>query len=400
MADQTAESFDLNQFDTRWPAFRSDPFPFYARFQRERPIAFVPAIGEHGMWMATRYHDIVQILQNDALFGREHPDAVGAPRTGINQSLLMLDPPDHTRLRALVSKAFTPRMVERLRPAIQTLAHQLLDQVEARGEMDLIADFAFPLPAITIAQMLGVPTEDLDRFKGWSAALARGIGPDQAPEVYAAREQAAWEIVAFFMGLVEERRANPQADMISELVAIEEQGERLTQQELITTLVLLLVAGHETTTNLIGNGLLALLQHPEQLDLLRSRPDLLPVATEELLRFCSPVQRTLRIIKEDVAFGGQQLRRGQSILTIFAAANRDPAVFERPQELDITRTPNPHMGFGRGIHFCLGAPLAKAEGQIAFGALLERLPGLKLAGEPIWNDNAAIRGMSSLPVKF
>jgi len=188
--------------------------------------------------------------------------------------------------------------------------------------------------------------------------------------------------------------------MISELVAIEEQGERRTQQELITTLVLLLVAGHETTTNLIGNGLLALLQHPEQLDLLRSRPDLLPVATEELLRFCSPVQRTLRIIKEDVAFGGQQLRRGQSILTIFAAANRDPAVFERPQELDITRTPNPHMGFGRGIHFCLGAPLAKAEGQIAFGALLERLPGLKLAGEPIWNDNAAIRGMSSLPVKF
>lgn len=411
---------DLRNFDPRSPEFVENPYPIYARMRQVDPVLYIPSVG---MWWVTRYDECARILR-DRQFGKKMPDDMptasgpsGDPPGGppippvppqyarlleLPPTMMGQDPPDHTRLRSLVSKAFTPRMVEQLRPQIEHITKQLLDRIEDQRESDLVSDLAFPLPATVIAELLGVPSTDQDRFREWSNAIIQGIDAGQPAEVREAGHAAHLALVEYFEDLIAIRRAQPQADLISHMIAAEEQGDRLTTGELLSTCVLLLIAGHETTTNLISSGILALLTHPDQLALLRERPELMPGAIEELLRYESPVQRFGYNVLEDTELGGKRLRRGERVSAVLAAANRDPAVFSDPERLDITRpqNQNPHLAFGRNIHFCLGAPLARLEAQIAFSALLERFPRLELAeSEPLWHPNTLLRGLQRLPVR-
>jgi unspecific monooxygenase len=308
-----------------------------------------------------------------------------------------MDPPDHTRLRRLVSKAFTARLIERLRPRIEQVVQELL--ADASGEVDLIRALAYPLPVILISELLGVPAQDRDRFKGWSDALARGLDPDfllPAADI-AERDQARLEFAAYFQELSALRRSDPRDDLLSALVAVSDGGDALTEQELLATCILLLVAGHETTVNLIGNGALALLRHPDQLAWLRTHPEAVPAAIEELLRYDPPVQLTLRTALQDTELAGATIKRGELVLLLTGAANRDPTVFEDPDRLDLQRAASGHLSFGLGIHFCLGAPLARLEGEIALAALLRR--DITLAGGDLaYRDNLVLRGLARLPV--
>jgi len=267
--------------------------------------------------------------------------------------------------------------------------------------MDLMSDFAFHLPAIVIVQMLGVPPQDRAQFKGWSNAIIQGMGLDSTPQEQLASLEANLALVNYFEALIASRKGTPGDDLITRMLQAEEQGNQLSTGEVVSSCILLLVAGHETTTNLIGSGTLALLRHPDQLNLLRQRPDLMETAIEELLRFESPVQRMMRFANEDLELGGQQVKQGQAVIPMMAAANRDPAAFTDPDRLDITRNPNPHVGLGRGIHYCLGAPLARLEAAVAFAIMLERLPNLRLTDtEPVWYRGSVIRGLKTLPVRF
>jgi cytochrome P450 len=318
--------------------------------------------------------------------------------------MLFRDPPDHTRLRALVSKAFTPRTIEVMRGHIQEIVDRLLDRALARGGMDVIEDLAYPLPVTVICEMLGVPVDDHASIRGWSADIARSldaIGLPSDPSVAERGRTARRALADYFRALLPERRARPQADLLSGLLAAEEQGDRLTEPEVISMCLLLFIAGHETTVNLIGNGTLALLRHPEQLARLQADPALVPAAIEELLRYDSPVQRTARIASTDVELAGHRIARGTMVVTVLGAANRDPAQFAEPDRLDVTRRDVRHIAFGYGIHFCLGAPLARVEGQLALGALLHRAPGLRLAEtSPEWRESSVLRGLKRLAVTF
>jgi hypothetical protein len=317
---------------------------------------------------------------------------------------LLLDPPDHTRLRGLVSKAFTPRMVATLRPRIERLVAGLLDALQPTGGMDVIRDVAYPLPAIVIMEMLGIPPADRDRFKTWSddqMAFLGGRFPGDPLEPARRAGASTLAMNAYLRDLIAARRRAPQADLVSTMVAVEEQGDRLSEQELTATTALLLVAGHETTTHVIGNGLLALLRNVPQLQRLQREPALLPLAVEELLRYDGPVQFVNRVAAADIAIGGVTIPAGDTILLVLAAANRDPAQFPEPDRLEITRQPNDHLAFGFDRHFCLGAHLARVETQIALSALLTRFPDLTLAAETLeWQPNPLIRGLRSLPVRF
>jgi pimeloyl-[acyl-carrier protein] synthase len=393
-------------FDPRSPAFAQDPAPFYARMRQEEPVCYIEPFQSY--WI-TRYADVVTAL-TDPRFGKqspvkEEPPALPPQYQRLREyppSMLYQDPPDHTRLRGLVSKAFTPKAVERLRPRIEAIAHDLIDRVQAQGAMDVVTDFAFPLPATVIAEMLGVDGEDLDRFHAWSRAIIRSSDASQAhvPGVQEQGLQANLEMCEYFEALAKRRKADPQDDLISALVAVEEQGDRLTLPELVSTALLLLIAGHETTTNLISNGTYTLLRQREKLEWLRAHPEAMETAVEELLRYESPVQRLGRFVQDDVELGGVLLKKGQFVSVIFASANRDETVFTNPDELDLTRSPNPHVAFGRGIHFCLGAPLARIEGPVAFRALLERLPDLRLHPDrpAEWAPQTVLRGLRTLPV--
>ena len=394
-------SFHFNPMD---PEFVADPYPTYCRLRTEDPVHHSPL----GFWVLTRYEDVVASLR-DPRFAKEPMIAAVAARlgiapTGIGISMLDRDPPDHTRLRSLASKAFTPRVVEALRPRIQEIVDGLLDGVADAHSMDLIERFAYPIPVNVICEMLGVPVADHERFKGWSLDLARGLdsimlGPES--EVAKRSWQAREGLSNYFRGLIAERRTSPRADLLSALIAAEEAGDKLSEPELLAMCILLLVAGHETTVNLIGNGMLALLRHPDQLRLLREQPDLIVTAVEELLRFDGPVQRTARTPTEDVTLGGQTIPKGEIVMPFIGAADRDPAQFRDPERLDITRTENRHIAFGWGIHFCLGAPLARIEGQIAINALLRRFPKLAIAVEkPEHRHSLTLRGLVSLPVSF
>jgi cytochrome P450 len=318
--------------------------------------------------------------------------------------MLDRDPPDHTRLRGLVSKAFTPRALEKLRPGIQQIVDALLDQVAGRGSMDLIEEFAYPLPVRVICEMLGVPVQDHERFKAWGLDIARGLDAIMLPpdsEVGQRSVSGRRALAEYFRELIAERRAAPRDDMLSALIAAEEAGDKLNEEELLATCILLLVAGHETTVNLIGNGTLALLRHPAELRKLRDHPGLIGSAVEELLRFDGPVQRTARIPSEDITIGGQTIGKGELVMPFLGAADRDPAQFPDPDRLDLTRTDNRHIAFGMGIHFCLGAPLARMEGQIAIKTLLARLPRLTLATDrPRFRQSLTLRGLQALPVSF
>jgi len=392
------------QFNPMDPEFVADPYPTYHRLRANDPVHRSPL----GFWILTRYEDVVSVLRDPRL-GKEGIEALvaaryGAPAPAVGLSMLVRDPPDHTRLRSLVNKAFTPRVVEVLRPRVQQIVDGLLDAVKRAGGMDLIEDFAYPLPVIVICEMLGVPAADRERFKQWGLDIARSLDALLLPpesDVAKRGAGARRALAEYFRALIAERRASPRPDLLSGLVAAEEAGDKLSEDELLATCMLLLIAGHETTVNLIGNGTLALLRHPAELGRLRDDPTRIGSAVEELLRYDGPVQRTTRIPSEDVVLGGRTIGKGEMVMAFIGAADRDPAQFPEPDRLDITRTDNRHVAFGLGIHFCLGAPLARVEGQIAINTLVSRLPKLALATDrPEYRQSLTLRGLTALPVAF
>lgn len=397
-------------FQELWaPQTRANPLPFYARMRQEAPLVrLMDPYNGLPVWMVTRYKDAVEMLRDPRFSKDMRKVPENSPsRTlmrdsmqALNQHMLMADPPDHTRLRTLVSKAFTPRRVDALRPRITAITSQLLDGVRAQGSMDLLDAFAFPLPITVIAEMLGVPLEDQDKFREWTTAIVSpAVGGNFEPI-----QRAGMQFIQYFQSLLERRRNEPKDDLLTALMSVEEQGDRLSPQELISMLFLLLVAGHETTVNLIGNGVWALLQHPEQLERLRAHPEHIESAVEEMLRYCGPVETTTqRWAHGDVEWRGQTIPAGEGVFASLLSADHDPEQFPEPERFDITREPNRHIAFGFGIHFCLGAPLARLEGTIAINLLLERLPRLRLGADPAalkWRDGILIHGLHNLPVAF
>ena len=393
-------------FDPFLPEFNADPYPFYHRLREADPVHHSPL----GFWVLTRYDDCVMVLR-DPRFGRAGFEGLlesvygnTVERGRLPTSMLFRDPPDHTRLRGLVSRAFTPRVVEGLRPRIQQIVDGLLDRVQGAGRMEVISDLAYPLPVTVISEMLGVPEGDRERIKQWSADIARSldaIGLPTDPEIVDRGRTGRHAIGDYFRSLIPERKKRPRGDLLSLLIEAEEQGDKLSEGELLATCVLLYIAGHETTVNLIGNGLLALLRHPKELERLRDAPSLIQSAVEELLRYDGPVQRTARITNADVELAEHKIPKGSMVVPVIGAANRDPAHFPDPDRLDVSRPDNRHIAFGFGIHFCLGAPLARLEGQITLGTLLHRLPRLALSTErPEWRESQVLRGLKALPVSF
>jgi cytochrome P450 len=384
------------------PRVYTDPYPTYAALRSKDPVHWSPLLDS---WVVARYADVDAILRDHRRFAND--PRTRSPARGrraesaelAEPSMLFLDPPDHTRLRALVSKAFTPQTIQAMAPRIRVVMADLLDQIVDPRAFDLMEAIAHPLPVIVIAELLGVPPQDRVQFKLWSDARARTLEPTSTPREREAAVRAGQALDAYFLRIITARRTAPRHDLISALVAVEDAGETLSERELLIMLRLLLVAGNETTTNLIGNGMLALLQHPEQLQALREDPSLLPTAVEELLRYDSPVQVDGRTAHEDVEMGGRHFRKGQRITVLIGSANHDADVFPDPERLDITRKVTSHIAFGRGIHHCLGAPLARLEGRIAFEILLERFPHLGLLTErPTFKDNVVLRGLQVLPI--
>ena len=379
------------------PKMYSDPYPIYRKLREKSPVHRSRLVDG---WVLTRHRDVDAVLRDFKRFSNDERNATSvrfSPYADEARSMLRIDPPDHTRMRSLVGKAFTPRAVAELRPRIEEIVDQLLDDVG--DTFDVLDDFAYPLPIIVIAEMLGVPPEDRDRFKGWSNDVARVLEPGANRDEVRRATRSRTELTQYFAGIIEQRQSRPQNDLISAMIAAEDEGDRLSRDELLSTLVLLLVAGNETTKNLIGNGLLTLIQHPAQIQQLRDNPELMDSAIEELLRFDSPVQLDRRIALEDVEIGGQQIRRGQSVLMLIGAANRDPDEFVEPDNLDLDRTGQSQISFGRGIHHCLGAPLARLEAQVAFGKLLERFADFQLLKRPVFKDHIVLRGLKSFPVR-
>jgi cytochrome P450 len=388
-------------------AYLDDPYPVYARLRAEAPVYWSE---RYQRWFLTRYADIDASLRGphwsaNRLHNIRPPERETeiepVVRVGSKQ-MLFADPPDHTRLRGLVSKTFTPRVVERMRTRVEQLVDALLDKVADKGEMDVIRDLAYPLPAIVILDVLGLPQEERDQFKAWSVDLANFLGNVVGdPEIDRQAVRGVVDAVDRFATLADELRQSPRDDLLTALVQAEEAGDRLSREELLANTMVLLLGGHETTTNLIGNGLLALLRHPDQLQRLRDDPSLLPTAVEEFLRYDGSIQSIARIATVDQEIRGKLIRAGQRVMTVLGAANRDPEQFERPDELDVGRHPNRHIAFGLGIHFCIGAPLARLEAPIAFRAILERFPNLRLATDRVeWQPNPIFRGLKALPVAW
>ena len=406
-------STSIPTLDHDWltPAFLADPYPLYHRLRSEAPVYWSERLST---WILTRYSDVVAALREPGRLsnaGRMAALLDKLPETlrpnlellyqHYSVGLIFSDPPDHTRLRALVTKAFTPAMVERMRPRIQKVVSELLDAVESRGAMDVIADFAYPLPATVICEMLGLPQSDRPQFRRWSDDIIGLLGAGADAERAERGQRSLRDLREYYRHIIGERRNRPGEDLISALIHAHEQGQRLSEAELLSTSVTLLTAGQETTTSLIANGLLALLRNPDQLQLLKRSPSLMASAVEEFLRYDSPVQRQLRLAKEDFELDGHRIRKGEIVSPFLGAANRDPAQFPNPDRLDITRTDNRHTAFGYGIHFCVGAPLARLEAPIAFSTLLSRLPNLRLAGQaPEFKPDVTVRGLKALTVAF
>jgi cytochrome P450 len=388
-----------------------NPYPIYSVIRTVRPVLEVPVpnYAGPGAWMLTRYRDVHSVLRDPRLsverirapLMRDNldrmPEFLRQSATGM-RSMLTMDPPDHTRVRKLVNKAFTPKRIAALRDHIEAIVCELADEAQAKGTFDLIHDVAEPLPAIVIAELLGVPVEDHRKFRQWSSTMINGFGSTSA-EARATGAEAARQIFDYLADIIAARRRAPREDLISAMTAAQEERDALTDAELLATSNLLLLAGHETTTNLIGNGMLALLREPDQWNRLCNEPALLPTAIEELLRYDGPVQASVRVALEDVAIDDQVIPEGSLVLVSIGSANHDPDVFEDPDQLDLARDPNPHLAFGFGAHFCLGAPLARLEAQLAFGMLTKRFPGLSLVEDrPVYRANPVLRGLTSLEV--
>ena len=367
-----------------------NPFPWYEQMRAHAPV-FPDRSGQ--LWHVFRYADVQRVLSDHADFSSRFAGPPGVDESALANSLIATDPPRHRQLRALVTQAFTPRAVEDLAPRIAAITSDLLDQVQSRGEMDLVRDLTYPLPVIVIAELLGVPSEERDQFKAWSDAVTNTTGEGPA---------AQRAMAVYFSKLIEERRRTPREDLISALIDAQIDGQHLTLPELLGFCVLLLVAGNETTTNLIGNAMLCLDETPSAHAALLGDPSLLPDFIEEVLRYRSPVQSMFRVVARPAQLDGQELEPGQSVLAWIGSANRDEAAFEHPSQFDMRRSPNKHLAFGHGVHFCLGAPLARLEARIALRALLDRFPRLRLApGASLQaQDSFIVYGVKSLPVEF
>jgi cytochrome P450 len=404
---------DQHQYNLYSDEIKANPYPIYARLRAEAPVSEQVSLeGGNFLWFVTRYDDAEAVLRDHKRFVKNYRNTRTAeelaqmpplPRLSqlLDGHMLNLDGEAHQRQRTLVNKAFTTRMVNQLQSRVQAIADELLDGVAAQGHMDLIDDYAFPLPIVVIAEMLGVPAADRHRFRAWSDAF---VTPSRTPEEWAVAEKLLIEFIDYLGAFFAERRRNPKNDLITALIQAEEAGDQLSEEELYAMVVLLIVAGHETTVNLIGNGTLALLRNPDQLAYLRAHPERMADAVEELLRYDGPVERaTLRFAACDTTLGGQLIKRGQPVAVALASVNRDESHFQHANQLDLTREDNRHMAFGYGVHYCVGAPLARMEGRIALSTLLCRLPGLRLAA-PVetlhWRFNPILRGMQHLPVAW
>src|SRR5215207_2019315 len=406
-------------------------FTAYAAMREKGPVASITLPTSESIWFVTRYAQAVALLKDDERFANDPSNALTeeeyvqlfqqatehltveqqemAAQTDeiLRRNLLAVDPPDHSRLRRLVAIPFTPKFIEGLRSRVQVIADTLLDAVQTQAdetgcrEWELISDFAYPLPLTVISEMLGIPLVDRDKFREWSQAAVSFTPADRANPAVTAK---LIEFIAYMRRLVTEKRSNPGDDLLSGLVLAETEGDKLSENELLSMIFVLIVAGHETTVNLIGNGTLALFEHPEQRARLRENPSLLKPAIEEMLRYYGPVEMSLtRWVRQDTEFGGRNMRRGEQIMAVLASANHDGEQFPDPDVFDISREPNRHIAFGTGIHACLGATLARLEGHVAFATLLSRMPDLALAiprAEVRWRDATFLRGLVQLPVTF
>ena len=397
-------------YDPFSPAFQADPYPFLRRLRAEDPVHFSTVAPElaammqlprGGIWVLTRHADVAGVLRDPRFSARKPMLGLIPPTSAIaplGRTMLLLDPPDHTRLRGLVVKAFTPRVVAGLRPRIEALVQAQLGPGRRRGRLDLIAELAAPLPILVIAELLGIPRDDWGRFRRWSGDLVTLLDATLLIQNFAAAEQSAAELTEYLDRIFDARRVAPRDDLVSALVGVRDGGRGLSDDELRATCMLLLIAGHETTTNLIGNGALALLVHPRELARLRAQPALVEFAVEEALRWDPPVQLTSRVATADVEIEGRTIRAGEEVDVSIAAANRDPAVFERPDAFDVGRTTNPHVAFGFGPHFCLGASLARLEAAVALRALATQLPDARLDDAPRRRPGFVLRGVTTLPI--
>ena len=389
------------------PEVLANPYPLYHKLRSEDPVHWDRFLQT---WVVTRYGDVMTVLSSFSADRTPTPEQLSAMGlSALNpiakvmvKQMLFMDAPAHTRLRGLASAAFTPQRVAALRGHIQEIADNLLDRVRSRGEMDVIADYAAPLPAIVTAEMLGVPTEDHVNLKKWSADFAEMLGnfqhnPDRVSRVL----ESTNNLVDYFQNAIRKMHDQPREGLIYSFMTAEVDGDRLSEDEIVANCIVTMVGGQETTTNLIGNGLLTLLRNREQLEQLRGTPQLIQSGVEELLRYESPSQHTGRIAREDVDLGGKKIRKGQAVMAIMAAANRDPDRFPEPDRLILDRADNKHLAFGWSSHFCFGAPLARMEGQISFETILRRLKDLELVPAPLtWRENSGLRGLTALPVKF
>ena len=389
------------------PEVLANPYPLYQRLRTETPVYWDPYL--HA-WVVTRYADVITVLHHFSANRTPTPEqlaAIGlaelAPVAQVMvKQMLFMDAPDHTRLRGLASTAFTPARVEALRSHIREILNDLLEPLLAAGRMDVIADLAAPLPAIVTAEMMGVPTADADQLKEWSADFAEVLGNFQHNPDHASRTlKCVEEMTSYFRDAIQSQRDQPRDGLINALLSAEVDGDRLTEEEIIANCIVTMVGGQETTTNLIGNGVLTLLRHPDELERLRNDLSLIPSAVEELLRYESPSQHTARICPEDTELGGKRIRKGQAVIAVMGAGNRDPERFPDPDRLDLGRKDNRHLAFGWASHFCFGAPLARIEGQLVFEAIARRMANLQLEpGALVWRDNLGLRGLTCLPVTF
>lgn len=391
--------------------FKANPYPFYARLRAEAPVYAVTLPDKRKAWLVTRYDDVAMVLKDEQRFITNHRTAMSADQLAkepwmppmfkvFDRNLLSLDGADHARLRSLIHKAFTPRLVEQMRLRVETLANELLDVAERRGTMDLIHDFALPVPLTIISEILGVSPIDREKFHKWFNSL---IALSAASNIAILRGiPNMWLMLRYLRRIIKERRHDPQDDLITALVQAEEAGDKLSQDELLAMIFILMIAGHETTVNLIGSGTLALLENPDQMALLRQKPDLIKNAIEELLRYVSPVEQSSeRYMQEEVTLHGVTIPKGEMVLAVIASANRDEHQFPHAEKLDITRVDNKHLAFGQGVHYCVGAPLARLEGQIAITILMQRMRNLRLNAAPEtlrWRAGLTLRGLEMLPV--
>jgi cytochrome P450 len=389
------------------PEVLANPYPLYQRLRDEAPVHWDPYL--HA-WVVTRYEDAVTVLKSYRAARTPPPQRLSALGLGeltpiaelMVRQMLFLDPPEHRRVRRLAAAAFTPRRVAKLREHIRQVAEELVERLPARGDFDVMAALANPLPAIVTAEMLGVPTADHDRLKSWSQQFAEMLGNFQHNPGRARKTlRSVEEMVAYFSDAVRREAVAPTAGLVNALATAEVDGDRLSEPEVVANVIVTMVGGQETTTNLIGNGLLALLRHPEQLERLRADPAIMPSGVEELLRYESPSQHTARLAPADTSLGGKEIAENAAVIAVMGAANRDPERFEQPDQLDLGRADNRHLAFGWAGHFCFGAPLARIEGEIAFQTLLNRFPRLSLTpGHTIrWRPNLGLRGLTELYVR-